>query len=239
MNKRLTIFLGVILVLIISFVVIAFFNKHEGELIITDEIDNNEAILYYRLDNSNIYLHGINNIYFKYNNLEKKLSDWFLEDDKFLDKFLDTLEYVTVTYDGGTILYRDGGTKVFQDGNINVFKCNTLDGNKDIHIGKDLVYDGDVCRIKSEEVIKENLGDVVNITTLYPKSGNCNDNLEEFYVDGIYHYYKSPCSMIVVLYQNGIYEEVASALRYGTISISDLDKYNIDYYNGALTQEVK
>ena len=238
MEKSEKILLGLLLIILISIGIIIYINKKQnGKLSIINEIEDNDPILYYRLSDKNIYLHGASDVYFKYNNQEKRLNKWFLEDDNFLDKFLKSLKYNatandggTDLYDGGTILYRDGGTKEINDGSINVFNCNTLEGNQDIHIGKNLRYEGDVCKIKKEVVSKENLGDVKSIYMVYPKDQGCNDNLEVFYENASHRYLKIPCAMIIVEYKSGLKEEASSALRYGTITISDLDKYDIDYH---------
>lgn len=60
----------------------------------------------------------------------------------------------------------------------------------------------------------------------------CVDVLESFYEDDNYTYYFS-CSKskhIIVKYENGYEEEVKEALKNKTITISDLDNYNIKYF---------
>ena len=59
----------------------------------------------------------------------------------------------------------------------------------------------------------------------------CAEALEQFYEDDKYEYYYSCMkgSFIIVKYKNGFQETVEVALKNKTITISDLDKYNIDY----------
>ena len=59
----------------------------------------------------------------------------------------------------------------------------------------------------------------------------CAEALEGFYEDENYQYYYSCIKgkYIVAKYENGYEEKVSDALKYGTITISDLDKYNIGY----------
>ena len=60
----------------------------------------------------------------------------------------------------------------------------------------------------------------------------CLEALEEFYKDDNY-VYSYPCIMseyVVVRYEDGTEITVKDALAKGKINISDLDKYNIQYY---------
>lgn len=80
---------------------------------------------------------------------------------------------------------------------------------------------------------KNDSGKVVDIVdkTKDIKDFVCAEALEGFYEDDTYEYYYSciKSKYIVVRYESGYEEEVKNALKYGTIKISDLDKYNIDY----------
>ena len=77
------------------------------------------------------------------------------------------------------------------------------------------------------------LGKVKQIvdTTKSIKDFACAEALEEFYQDDDYIYYYSciKSKYVLVRYENGYEETVAKALKYGTITISDLDNYGIDY----------
>lgn len=59
----------------------------------------------------------------------------------------------------------------------------------------------------------------------------CAEALEQFYEDDNYEYYYSCMkgSYIVVKYKNGFQETVKVALKNKTITISDLDRFNISY----------
>ena len=81
--------------------------------------------------------------------------------------------------------------------------------------------------------MKTDLGKVIDIIdkTKTIKDFACAEALEGFYEDETYEYYYSciKSKYIVVKYENGYEETVKDALKYGTIKISDLDKYNISY----------
>lgn len=80
---------------------------------------------------------------------------------------------------------------------------------------------------------KIDIGKVTEIvdTTKEIKNFACAENLEQFYEDENYDYYYDCMKgkYIIVRYESGYEETVANALKYGTITISDLDKYNIYY----------
>ena len=82
-------------------------------------------------------------------------------------------------------------------------------------------------------VDKINIGNVVEIkdTTKNIKDFSCDEALEEFYEDEQYEYFYNCIKgkYIIVKYKNGFEETVEDALKNGTITISDLDKYNIEY----------
>lgn len=68
-------------------------------------------------------------------------------------------------------------------------------------------------------------------TTKNKKDFTCAEALEEFYRDDNYIYFYSciKSKYIVVRYKNGKEETVENALKKGTITIEDLDRFNIDY----------
>lgn len=81
--------------------------------------------------------------------------------------------------------------------------------------------------------IKINLGKVVSIIdkTKDIKDFACDEMLEEFYQDNDYKYYWNCIKdeYIIVKYESGYEETVSNALLNKTITIRDLDNYNIDY----------
>lgn len=82
-------------------------------------------------------------------------------------------------------------------------------------------------------VEKINIGKLTEIVdkTKNKKNFACAEVLEQFYEDEEYEYYYSCMKgkYIIVKYESGYEETVANALKHGTITIKDLDTYNIDY----------
>ena len=80
---------------------------------------------------------------------------------------------------------------------------------------------------------KENVGKVIEIkdTTKDIKEFACAEALESFYEDENYTYYWSCIKnkYMIVKYENGFQETISDALKYGSITISDLDQNNISY----------
>lgn len=78
-----------------------------------------------------------------------------------------------------------------------------------------------------------NIGKVIEITdtTKNIKDFDCAEALEEFYEDEDYIYYYNcvKSKYMIVKYETGYKETVSNALKNGTIKISDLDKYGINY----------
>lgn len=68
-------------------------------------------------------------------------------------------------------------------------------------------------------------------TTKEIKNFSCAEALEEFYSDDEYTYYFDciKSSYVLVRYTNGIQLSISKSLKYGYITIKDLDKYQIDY----------
>ena len=77
------------------------------------------------------------------------------------------------------------------------------------------------------------VGDVVSIkdTTKEINDFACAEALESFYEDDMYKYFWNCMKnkYMIVQYESGFEEPVSEALKYGTITISDLDRFNIDY----------
>lgn len=112
------------------------------------ENNNNDNITsYYKLDDRTIYLHNLDNINLNYNNDTKELKSYFEEDKNFLDKLLNILKLENTANDGGTEIYKNGEEKSFNNDDIRVIVCNTIAGNKNIHIGEKLDYSGKVCKL--------------------------------------------------------------------------------------------
>ncbi|MBQ6841211.1 MAG: hypothetical protein IJO63_03760 [Bacilli bacterium] len=85
------------------------------------------------------------------------------------------------------------------------------------------------------------LGNVVNIIDKTKDMDDfvCAEALESFYTDDEYTYYYS-CMKgehIVVQYESGYEETVTQALKFGAITISDLDEHSIYYYKQEKTKE--
>lgn len=82
-------------------------------------------------------------------------------------------------------------------------------------------------------VLEYDMGSVVSIkdTTKDIKNFACDSALEKFYEDDMYKYSWSCIKndYMIVEYENGNKETISDALKYGTITINDLDRFNIDY----------
>jgi len=82
-------------------------------------------------------------------------------------------------------------------------------------------------------VSRVDIGKVTEIVDMTKsiKDFACAEALEQFYEDEKYDYYYNCVKgkYIIVKYESGYEETVSNALKYGTITINDLDKYNISY----------
>lgn len=82
-------------------------------------------------------------------------------------------------------------------------------------------------------VSRIDIGSVIEIKDMTKdiKDFACAEALEGFYEDDNYAYYWSCIKnkYMIVKYKSGYEETISNALKYGTIEISDLDKYNISY----------
>lgn len=148
-KKEVLIFLGIVLLIVFVSCGVAFLNKNVKENK-TSEQESSQAKgnVYYELEDRYIYSHSLNSIKFTYNNETKELREWFKKDKNFLDKFIKALETMGEYNDGGTIMYKDGGTKLFNLDDMVVIVCKRIDNdgyNNNIHIGKNLKYENDVC----------------------------------------------------------------------------------------------
>ena len=82
-----------------------------------------------------------------------------------------------------------------------------------------------VCS-KEEKKIKE-----IKDTTLDMENFSCAEALEEFYKDEKYIYYLGciKSKYIIVIYNNGVTEDIKTAFKNGNVTINDLERYNIDF----------
>ena len=91
-------------------------------------------------------------------------------------------------------------------------------------------------------VLELDVGAVVNIKdkTKEIKDFTCAEALEQFYEDETYTYFWNCIKndYMVVKYDSGNEEPISEALKYGTIKISDLDKFNIKYIKMEKEDEV-
>ena len=82
-------------------------------------------------------------------------------------------------------------------------------------------------------ISRVDIGSVVEIvdTTKDIKDFVCAEALEEFYSDDTYAYYWECIKdkYMIVRYESDFEETISSALKNGTINISDLDRYGISY----------
>jgi len=82
-------------------------------------------------------------------------------------------------------------------------------------------------------VERTDIGKVVSIKDKTKNKLNfaCAEALQSFYEDDMYQYFWDCMKnkYMVVQYESGFEETVSDALKYETITISDLDKFNIEY----------
>lgn len=82
-------------------------------------------------------------------------------------------------------------------------------------------------------ISRSDIGDVVEIldTTKNIKNFACAEALEEFFSDDSYSYYWECIKdkYMIVRYESSFEETISSAIKNGTITISDLDRYGISY----------
>jgi len=98
-------------------------------------------------------------------------------------------------------------------------------------------YSTPQIKLKGEKftcaVNRMDIGKVIEIvdTTKEIKNFACAEVLEEFYEDDNYTYYYNCMKgkYIIVKYESGYEETVKNALKYQSITINDLDNYNISY----------
>ncbi len=120
------------------------------------EDSNMTTKLYYDLEGRVIYTDNLDNVTFTYEGVTKELRSWLKEDKDFISVFLGELKL--------TDTYRDGGSKNYQYEDITVIECHTKDGNNNIHIGENLKYEGNVCKMpnsrkkyNNEKIFLDNL----------------------------------------------------------------------------------
>ncbi len=229
--------LGVVLILLI----VAFIGTHK---FITNEnlkpkFFNNMSFngtssqgLYCELDDRYVYTYDlIDKIRYTYEDVTKELGTWLKEDKDFINimiKDLESLNNPVKTYE------RDGGSKEYHDGNIGIIVCNTIDGNKNIYIGKELTDNVHCVNYRKQIVLEKEENDkVINIIDKekYTKGMTawCTEDIKPFYELGEYKYSFRCEQIVVVLYESGFIEDVASAISSGSITLNDLDKFNIKY----------
>lgn len=113
------------------------------------------------------------------------------------------------------------------------------------HVYRGIFYDTYNCpeysmvQIKSKGTkfscanVRFDIGKVIEIvdTTKDIKDFACAEALEEFYSDDKYSYFWNCIKgkYMIVRYESGYEETISSALKYGTINISDLDRHGIHY----------
>lgn len=85
------------------------------------------------------------------------------------------------------------------------------------------------CAVERVEI-----GKVVSIKDKTKNKLNfaCAEVLQSFYEDDMYKYFWNCMKnkYMIVQYESGFEEPVSDALKYGTITISDLDRFDISYY---------
>ncbi len=115
--------------------------------------------------------------------------------------------------------YYNGGTLYSIDKGMFVNTYNCTNGQKHTMI-KSLVFS---CSDTIDYVIVDTSKDI--------KGFSCAETLEEIYEDSSYTYYLScmKSQYIEVMYSNGAKEKLTTALKLKNVTISDLDRFDIDY----------
>ncbi len=188
--------------------------------------------LYCELDDRYVYVYDlIDRIRYTHDGVTKELKTWLKEDKDFINVIIKDLESLgnrVKTYE------RDGGSKEYHDGNIGIIICNTKDGNKNIYIGKELTGNTDCINYRKQIVSEKKENDrVINIIDkeTYDKelTSLCTEEIKPFYEDEKYKYLFRCGQIVVVLYESGFIEDVSAAIYDGSITLNDLDNFNIKY----------
>lgn len=148
---------SVILLVVIIAMLIIYKAKEVNKNI--KSLNNDKIKMYYQLEDRYIYSHELKEIKLTYKNNTRELKDWLKEDKDFLNKYLSEIR--TDEHIG----YDDGGTTIFETADFNIIVCNVMGINKNIHIGKNLKYEGEVCKMpivenyqRKEEIFLFHLG---------------------------------------------------------------------------------
>lgn len=109
---------------------------------------------YYTIKNRHIYLHDLKSVKINYKNETKELKDWLKEDEQIFWEYLSTLrDDKSIKH----LSYDDGGTEVFETPDYNIIVCNKIDGNYNIHIGKNIdIHSNGVCSMPIVENLEGN-----------------------------------------------------------------------------------
>lgn len=158
-DKRMSVLVligGAILMLAVGFTINEmtnklFINYDKIEIESSDVCD--EPKLYYEGEDFNIYTYCLNSIKLAGDSDRVELKDFF-QTDFTLDNLYDRLEKQEVYKDGGSTMYRA------KKADISVLRCNTLEGNKDVYIGRgNMQYEENFCK-SSYSIINEKNFDV-------------------------------------------------------------------------------
>ncbi|HBA37485.1 MAG TPA: hypothetical protein DCY94_02050 [Firmicutes bacterium] len=145
-------FVGVaILMLLLGYTIDRMVSKFEDEenVKIVESESCEGKKLYYEGNGFDIYTYCLDSIKVSGGEGNVELKDLFLG-DRTLKRLYEKLKKTEEFKDGGSIMYRD------EEDGLSILKCNTLEGNKDIYIGKsDMAYEEDFCKNRYEMVNDE------------------------------------------------------------------------------------
>ena len=239
MKKNVVYILGIAIIVIAIMGPIMVEVNLEKEKVVNPKFFNNMSFngtsspgLYCELDDRYVYTYdAIDRIRYTHDGVTKELGAWLKENKDFINimiKDLESLNNPVKTYE------RDGGSKEYHDGNIGIIICNTIDGNKNIYIGKELTGNVHCVNYRKQIVLEQEENDkVVNIIdkSNYGEEliAGCTDGIKPFYELGEYKYSFRCGQTVVVLYESGFIEDVRDAISNGSITLNDLDKFNIKY----------
>lgn len=143
-----------------------WFENINRYVIMKDENGDKYKIYYYGIDTAMITVDD-NNYDFEQAILTGTLT---------LDKILNEMKLYSELNDGGTKIYKDDGSRKYFDDSYTIIRCNTINGNKDIYIGKnDMEYKEGFCEFKitdaerklQEEVYKMKLTKKIIVKNTY------------------------------------------------------------------------
>ena len=103
-------------------------------------------------DKYKIYYYGINNAIIIVGENSYDFEQTILTGTLTLDEILNDMELYATLNDGGTKIYKGMKNGSYLTDGYSLIRCNTIDGNRDIYIGKyDMEYEDFFCKFKTTD----------------------------------------------------------------------------------------